>query len=93
MFTYNSDGRDPHKVRWIRPLALGGESYTLMGASVGAGRIEWVLGGDIHRSEDSCMGTLHWRPIDARIKYKLCSLRFGAITSTAPVYFSDLLKI
>ncbi len=37
--------------------------------------------------------TLHWLPIDARIKYKLCSLCFGAITSTGPVYLSDLLKI
>ena len=32
--------------------------------------------------------TLHWLPIDARIKYKLCSLCFGAITSTGPVYLS-----
>ena len=37
--------------------------------------------------------TLHWLPIDARIKYKLSSLCFGAITSTGPVYLSDLLKI
>ena len=37
--------------------------------------------------------TLHWLPIDARIKYKLCFLCFGAITSTGPVYLSDLLKI
>ena len=37
--------------------------------------------------------TLHWLPIDARIKYKLRSLCFGAITSICPVYLSDLLKI
>ena len=37
--------------------------------------------------------TLHWLPVDARIKHKLCSLCFGAITSTGPVYLSDLLKI
>ena len=37
--------------------------------------------------------TLHWLPIDARIKCKLCSLCFGAITSTGPVYLSDLLEI
>ena len=37
--------------------------------------------------------TLHWLPIDARIKCKLCFLCFGAITSTGPVYLSDLLKI
>ena len=37
--------------------------------------------------------TLHWLPIDVRIKYKLCSLCFGAITSTGPVYLSGLLKI
>ena len=37
--------------------------------------------------------TLHWLPIDVRIKYKLCSLCFGAITSTGPVYLSDLHKI
>ena len=34
--------------------------------------------------------TLHWLPIDARIKYKLCSLCLGAITSTGlsiyPIY-------
>ena len=30
--------------------------------------------------------TLHWLPTDARIKYKLCSLCFCAITSTGPVY-------
>ena len=37
--------------------------------------------------------TLHWLPIGARIKYKLCTLCFGAITSTGAVYLSDLLKI
>ena len=37
--------------------------------------------------------TLHWLSVDARIKYKLCSLCFGVITSTGPVYLSDLLKI
>ena len=36
---------------------------------------------------------LCWLPIDARIKYKLSSLCFGAITSTGPVHLSDLLKI
>ena len=35
--------------------------------------------------------TLHWLPIDARIRYKIHSLCFGAITSTGPVYLSDLL--
>ena len=30
--------------------------------------------------------TLRWLPIDARIKYKLYSLCFGAITSTGPVF-------
>ena len=34
--------------------------------------------------------TLYWLPIDARIKYKLCCLCFGA---TGPIYLSDLLKI
>ena len=37
--------------------------------------------------------TLHWLPIDARIKYKICSLCFGAITSTGAVYLSHLLKM
>ena len=41
----------------------------------------------------SHLRTLNWLPIDARIKYKLCSLRFGTITSTGPVYFSNLPKI
>ena len=40
-----------------------------------------------------CISTLHWLPIDARIKYKLCSLCFGDITSSGTVYLSDLLKI
>ena len=35
--------------------------------------------------------TLHRLPIDTRIKYKLCSLCFGVITSTGPIYLSDLL--
>ena len=34
----------------------------------------------------------HWLPITARIKY-WSSLYFSAITSTGPVYLSDLLKI
>ena len=37
--------------------------------------------------------TLHLLLIDARIKYKLSSLCFGAIASTGPVYLSDLLQI
>ena len=37
--------------------------------------------------------TLHWLPIDARIGYNICSRWFGAVTSTDPVYPSDLLKI
>ena len=37
--------------------------------------------------------TLHWLQIDARIKYRLCSLCFGAIISAGPVSLSDLLKI
>ena len=36
---------------------------------------------------------LHWLPFDVRIKYKLCSLCFGAISSTGPVYLSSLFKI
>ena len=41
----------------------------------------------------SHLRTLNWLPIDARIKYKPCSLCFGAIICTGPVYLSDLLKI
>ena len=37
--------------------------------------------------------TLHWLPFDARIKYKLCSLCFGATTFAGAVYFSELFKI
>ena len=36
--------------------------------------------------------TLHWLLIDTKIKYKLCSLCFGVITSTGPVFPSQLLK-
>ena len=37
--------------------------------------------------------TLHWFPVDAKIKYKFCSLCFGAITFTGPVDLSNLLKV
>ena len=37
--------------------------------------------------------TLHWLPINARIKCKISSRYFSAITSTGPVYLSDLFKI
>jgi hypothetical protein len=35
---------------------------------------------------------LHWLPIEARIKYKLCLLVHLAINGRAPVYLADLLK-
>ena len=38
--------------------------------------------------------TLHWLPIDARINTNVSSLCLGAaLTSSGPVYLSDLLKI
>ena len=37
--------------------------------------------------------TLHWLPINVRIKYKHCSLCVGTITSTDPLYLFYLLKI
>ena len=37
--------------------------------------------------------TLHWLPINARIKCKISSLYFSAITSTGPVYLSNLFMI
>ena len=37
--------------------------------------------------------TVHWLSVDARIKNKISSLCFDAITSTGPGDLSDLLKI
>jgi hypothetical protein len=34
--------------------------------------------------------SLHWLPVDSRIKYKISCLAFGAITGTGPLYLSDL---
>ena len=34
--------------------------------------------------------TLHWLPVDARIKHEMFSLCFGAIISSGPVCLSDL---
>ena len=37
--------------------------------------------------------TLHWLPVNARIKHTISSVCFCAITPTGPVYHSDMLKI
>ena len=37
--------------------------------------------------------TLHWLPIQARIKYKLSKLCHSFFSDTAPVYLSDLLRV
>ena len=34
--------------------------------------------------------SLHWLPVESRIKYKIAILAFGAITLTGPQYLSDL---
>ena len=37
--------------------------------------------------------TLHWLPVDARIKYKIACLCFNAVNSSGPVYLSDLVTL
>ena len=37
--------------------------------------------------------TLHWLPVEARIKYKIACLCFSAVHSTGPVYLSELIKL
>ena len=37
--------------------------------------------------------SLHWLPIDSRIQYKLCSLCYNCLNSTAPDYLTELLRI
>lgn len=35
---------------------------------------------------------LHWLPIEARIKYKIACLTFGAFTHTGPAYLTDMIQ-
>ena len=37
--------------------------------------------------------SLHWLPIEARIKYKVACLCFNAVNSSGPVYLSDLVTL
>ena len=39
------------------------------------------------------LASLHWLPIDSRIQYKLSSLCYNCLNSTAPDYLSELLRI
>ena len=36
---------------------------------------------------------LHWLPVEARIKYKIACLCFGAVHSSGPKYLSDLVNV
>jgi len=36
--------------------------------------------------------SLHWLPIDARIKFKICLLTYKALHHQAPVYIEDMIK-
>ena len=39
------------------------------------------------------LASLHWLPIDSRIQYKLPSLCYNCLNSTAPDYLNELLRI
>ena len=39
------------------------------------------------------LASLHWLPIDSRIQYKLSSLCYNYLNSTAPDYLTELLRI
>ena len=39
------------------------------------------------------LASLHWLPIDSRIQYKLSSLCYNCLNSTAPDYLTELLRI
>ena len=39
------------------------------------------------------LASLHWLPIDSRIQYKLFSLCYNCLNSTAPDYLTELLRI
>ena len=39
------------------------------------------------------LASLHWLPIDSRIQYRLSSLCYNCLNSTAPDYFTELLRI
>ena len=39
------------------------------------------------------LASLHWLPIDSRIQYRLSTLCYNCLNSTAPDYFTELLRI
>ena len=39
------------------------------------------------------LASLHWLPIDSRIQYKLSSVYYNCLNSTAPDYLTELLRI
>ena len=39
------------------------------------------------------LASLHWLPIDSRMQYKLYSLCYNCLNSTAPDYLTELLRI
>jgi len=40
----------------------------------------------------SALIDLHWLPVAARIKFKICMLAYQSLNSTAPAYISDMLQ-
>ena len=45
-----------------------------------------------HCSATALLRTLHWLPVRARVEYKLSTLCFKCLTSSAPVYLSQLIS-
>ena len=51
-----------------------------------------VLRQDKHCSATGLLKTLHWLPVRARVEYKLATLSFKCLSSSAPLYLSQLLS-
>ena len=45
-----------------------------------------------HCSAKALLRTLHWLPVRARVEYKLATLSFKCLSSSAPLYLSQLLS-
>ena len=45
-----------------------------------------------HCSATALLRTLHWLPVRARVEYKLSTLAYKCLSSSAPSYLSDLLS-
>ena len=45
-----------------------------------------------HERVTSALIDLHWRPVAARIEFKICVLAYQSLDNTAPAYISDMLQ-